>query len=121
MSILGNIIWLIAGGFVCGIGWIIAGVLLCCTIIGIPFGFQLFKYAGLVFCPFGKKIVSNGQITSILLNIFWIIVSGIELAVFHFIIGCLLFITIIGIPFAKQHFKLATLALIPFGSTVVPA
>lgn len=121
MSWLGNLLWFLLGGLVCGLGWIVAGVLLCATIIGIPVGFQLFKYAGLVFFPFGKKIISDGKFSSIILNVLWVCFFGIELCVFHLIFAFLMAITIIGIPFAKQHLKLAQLAFVPFGSSVVKA
>ncbi len=116
MSFIGNLIWFLFGGVLLGFGWIIAGLLWCITIIGIPLGFQCFKIAGVAFFPFGKKIVNNGKPFAFLLNILWICISGIELAVIHFIIGLIFCLTIVGIPFGKQHFKLAQVALMPFGT-----
>lgn len=117
MSIIGNLIWIVFGGFVASLGWLLAGALCCLTIIGIPFGLQCFKIAGLVLAPFGKKI-SLGHIGagSLIGNILWLIFLGWELALGHLIIGLLLCITVVGIPFGLQHFKLAQVALVPFGS-----
>ena len=116
MSFIGNLIWFLLGGFILGLAWIVIGIIACITIIGIPFGLQCFKIAGLAMCPFGKIIENNGKAGSFLLNIIWICIAGIELAIAHFFIGILFCITIIGIPFGKQHFKLAHLALMPFGT-----
>lgn len=118
MSCLGNIIWFIFGGFATGISWALAGVLWCITIVGIPIGMQCFKFASLSFCPFGKQVDYGGGAVSLILNILWIIISGIPLAIEHIAFGIIFAITIVGIPFAKQHFKLAKLALMPFGSTI---
>lgn len=119
MTFLGNIIWLIFGGFAGGISWFIAGCAWCITIIGIPIGLQCFKIAGLSFWPFGKDIVYNGSGISFVVDILWLIISGLPLAIVHVTSGILLCITIIGIPFGKQSFKLAKLALMPFGAEVV--
>lgn len=116
---IGNLLWFLLGGFISSILWAVAGLLWCCTIIGIPIGIQCFKYAGLVCCPFGRDVVNDGSFTSLVFNILWICFSGIELAVWHFCVGLIFCITIIGIPFGRQHFKLAVLALMPFGSHVV--
>lgn len=119
MGCLGNIIWFIFGGLVSGITWILAGCLWCLTIIGIPIGTQCFKLAGLSFFPFGKEIRYGGGTVSFLANILWIIVSGWVLAVEHVCFGLFLCITVVGIPFGLQHFKLAKLALMPFGADVI--
>lgn len=119
MTFLGNIIWIIFGGFAGGISWFIAGCAWCITIIGIPIGLQCFKIAGLSFWPFGKDIVYNGSGISFVVDILWLIISGLPLAIVHVTSGILLCITIIGIPFGKQSFKLAKLALMPFGAEVV--
>ena len=116
MSFIGNLIWFLLGGFLLGLGWIIAGILWCITIIGIPLGIQCFKIAGVAMFPFGRTVANNGGAMSLLLNILWICISGVELAVAHLIIGLLFCITIVGIPFGKQHFKLAQVALMPFGT-----
>ena len=119
MRFLGNVLWLLLGGFLSGLGWLMAGILWCITIVGIPVGLQCFKLASISFCPFGKEIVYNGGAVSFLVNILWFFLSGLELAIGNFLIGCLLCITIIGIPFGKQFFKIAKLALAPFGAVVI--
>ncbi|MBQ3798315.1 MAG: YccF domain-containing protein [Butyrivibrio sp.] len=119
MRFLGNIIWILCGGLISAIGWWIAGILWCITVVGIPVGLQCFKLSSISLDPFGKEIVDEGGAISCLLNILWILFSGIELAVGNFIIGCILCITIVGIPFGKQFFKIARVALFPFGAKVV--
>ncbi|ROR27495.1 uncharacterized membrane protein YccF (DUF307 family) [Mobilisporobacter senegalensis] len=119
MGCLGNLIWFIFGGFVMGLSWLLAGVLWCITIIGIPIGMQCFKFASLAFFPFGKEVRYGGGAGSLLLNILWIIITGIPLAIEAALIGMIFCITIIGIPFGMQCFKIAKLALMPFGSTIV--
>ncbi|MGI6049689.1 MAG: YccF domain-containing protein [Acetivibrionales bacterium] len=119
MRLLGNILWILFGGFLSAILWFIAGVVCCITFIGIPFGIQCFKIASFVLYPFGRDIEIKGfNLGSILGNIIWIIFLGWELFVTHFIAGLILCITIIGIPFGKQHFKLARLSIVPFGSRI---
>lgn len=118
MGCLGNILWFIFGGFITGISWLLVGILWCITIIGIPIGIQCFKLAGLSFFPFGKEVKYGGGAGSFLLNILWIIFSGLLLAIESAVFGLLLCITIIGIPFGLQHFKIAKLALMPFGATI---
>ena len=118
MRIIGNIIWFVFGGFIMALGWLIAGILCCITIIGIPIGLQAFKLAGLAIWPFGKEVVYGGGVGSFILNIIWIIFGGLLLTLCHLFLGILFFITILGIPFGKQHFKLAKLALMPFGASV---
>lgn len=118
MGCLGNIIWFIFGGFILGLSWLLAGILWCITIIGIPIGLQCFKLAGLSFWPFGKKVVYSTSSVSFLVNIIWLIISGLPLALVHCVSGLILCITIIGIPFGMQSFKLAKLALMPFGARV---
>ena len=119
MSCLGNLLWFIFGGFISGLSWALAGCLWCITIIGVPYGIQCFKFASMSFFPFGKEIVYGGGTVSFLVNIIWILVSGIPLALEHVTFGCLLCITVIGIPFGLQHFKLAKLALMPFGDSII--
>ena len=119
MSLLGNIIWLICGGLLSGLGWVIAGALWCLTIIGIPIGLQCFKLATISFTPFGREVIYEGGAVSFLINVLWFLISGLVLALSNFLLGCLLCITIIGIPFGKQFFKIAKLALAPFGAVVV--
>ena len=118
MNLLGNILWLIFGGFISAISWCLAGVLWCITFVGIPIGLQCFKFASLSISPFGKNVQYGGGFGSMILNIFWLILSGIPLALEHLAMGIFLCITIVGIPFGLQHFKIAKLALLPFGAKV---
>lgn len=118
MSIIGNIIWFLFGGILAGIIWYLVGLLWCLTIIGIPVGLQCFKLGRLSFFPFGKDVALSCETTSLLLNIFWLIFGGIELAITHAVFAVILCCTIIGIPFGMQHFKLAKLALLPFGAQI---
>lgn len=119
MNFLGNLIWLICGGLISALLWTLAALLLCVTIVGIPFGFQCFKIAQLVLWPFGKQIeLGNFGVGGLLLNILWVIFLGWELAVAHICIGILLCVTIIGIPFGLQHFKFAKLGFVPFGAQI---
>ena len=119
MRILLNLLWIIFGGLLSAIGWVLAGCLWCITVIGIPVGVQWFKLASISLNPFGKEIVyeKNGA-GSFLLNLIWLIVSGWELALGNAILGVILCITIIGIPWGKQYFKIAKVALMPFGAVV---
>ncbi len=118
MRILGNILWIICGGFISWLLWIIAGCFWCITILGIPIGLQCFKIASISLNPFGKEVETNCEGFSFLLNVLWFFVSGIELAIANFLMGCLLCITIVGIPFGMQFFKIAKVALMPFGTIV---
>ncbi|MBQ8071211.1 MAG: YccF domain-containing protein [Bacteroidales bacterium] len=120
MSFLGNILWLVLGGaLVAGI-YVIIGLLFCITIIGIPFGVQLLKLAGLALWPFGKDVKTKpGEpgCLSVVMNVLWILLGWWEIALVHLFFGILCCITIIGIPFGKQHFKLMLLGATPFGVT----
>jgi uncharacterized membrane protein YccF (DUF307 family) len=118
MSTLGNIIWLICGGLLAGLGYILGGLGLCLTIIGIPFGIQSIKLGFATFTPFGKEVVERKDANStlrIIFNVIWLVLFGWEIAVAHLTSALILAITIIGLPFAKQHVKLVPLALLPFG------
>ncbi len=119
MRFLGNLIWIICGGLLSAIGWWLTGVLWCITVVGIPVGLQCFKLSSISLNPFGKEVEYDGGSVSFILNVIWFLVSGIELALANFLMGCLLCITIIGIPFGKQYFKIARVALAPFGARVV--
>jgi uncharacterized membrane protein YccF (DUF307 family) len=101
-----------------GFSWLLVGILWCVTIVGIPIGIQCFKFAGLAFFPFGKEVSFGGGVVSLLLNILWLIFGGFALAVEAAVIGGLFCITVIGIPFGIQSFKIAKLALMPFGASV---
>ncbi len=122
MNIIGNLIWLVFGGLAAALGYIIGGFVLCITIVGMPWGLQCFKLAGLVLWPFGKKVVSSPNGTgclSLFCNIVWLLCGGLYTAVIHLVFAAILFITIIGIPFARQHLKLVELSLMPFGKNVI--
>jgi uncharacterized membrane protein YccF (DUF307 family) len=121
MSLLGNILWILLGGFIISIEYIIAGAILCISIIGIPFGYQCFKLAVLALLPFGRKLETKPTASGFLrtlFNILWIVTGGLVISVTHLVCALLLALTIIGIPFAKQHAKLATCALTPFGKNI---
>ena len=118
MKIIGNIIWVIFGGLILALEYAICGLIWCITIIGIPFGIQLFKCASLALWPFGREVRNKQNSTGCLstgMNVLWFLLGGIWLALEHVIAGLIFCITIIGIPFGKQHFKLASIALTPFG------
>ena len=119
MSLLGNILWLVFGGLLSGLSWILSGALWCVTIVGIPIGMQCFKLASLSFTPFGREVIYEGGAFSFIVNVLWFLLSGLLLALENFLLGCLLCLTIVGIPFGKQFFKIAKLALAPFGAVVV--
>ena len=119
MGCLGNCIWFLCGGILSGLSWVFNGVLCCITIIGIPLGMQCFKFAGLAFFPFGKEIMYGGGAGSLIANIIWLLCCGIPMAIENACLGLLLCITIVGIPFGLQFFKIAKLALMPFGAEVV--
>lgn len=119
MRLIGNILWFILGGWLSGLLWVISGLFWCITIIGIPYGLQCFKFATLSFSPFGKEVEYGGGAFSTLANIIWLIFFGIWMALDNVIIGIVLCITIIGIPFGKQFFKIARLSLTPFGAEIV--
>jgi uncharacterized membrane protein YccF (DUF307 family) len=122
MSTLGNILWLICGGFFAGLGYILSGLLLCLTIVGIPFGLQSIKLGVATMAPFGKQVVASRDANStlrVVFNLLWLVLFGWEIAVAHLISALLLALTLIGLPFAKQHIKLIPLALFPFGRELV--
>jgi len=122
MNVLGNILWVILGGFIIFLLYLFGSFVLFLTIIGIPFGMQTLKMATLALFPFGKEVRaaerSEGCVY-IALNVLWILVAGIELAITHLVLALLFAITVIGIPFAIQHFKLARLAILPFGNDII--
>ena len=122
MNLLANLIWLLFGGLWTALGYLFGGIVLCLTIVGIPFGLQCFKLAGVVLWPFGKEIVSSssnaGCLTTIF-NLIWILCGGLWVALSHLVFGVLLCLTIVGIPFGRMHFKLIELSLMPFGKRVL--
>lgn len=122
MKFLGNIIWLVFGGIIISAEYLVSSVLMMATIIGIPFGIQTLKLAVLALWPFGSEIrvaQNNLGCLSTIMNIIWFFIGGIWIALTHLVFGVLFAITIIGLPFAMQHFKLAGLALTPFGREIL--
>lgn len=121
MTILGNLLWIVLGGLLLFLEYCATGVVLCCTIVGIPFGFQCFKLAVVALAPFGVQIgdapKADGCL-SVFFNILWILIGGFWIAVTHLVLALVFTITIIGLPFALQHVKLAGLALTPFGREI---
>jgi len=123
MKFLGNIIWLVFGGFAIALEYFVASIAMMITIIGIPFGLQTIKLGILALWPFGSDVVQTEQPSGCLsqiMNIIWFFVGGFWIMLTHIAFGLLFFITIIGIPWGKQHFKMAGLALTPFGRTIKP-
>ncbi|KFJ05975.1 YccF domain-containing protein [Bifidobacterium tsurumiense] len=119
MRFLGNVLWLVLGGLFISIGWAVAGLVLCITIIGIPSGMQAFKMAKLTLTPFGTTVVYGGGTGSFLLNLIWLVLVGLWMAIAYVCAGLLNCATIIGIPFGLQSFKMAKLALFPFGAQII--
>lgn len=119
MRTLGNIIWILLGGIWTALGWCIVGIVFYITIVGIPLGRQAFKMASLTLSPFGKTIVYGGGAPSLIANVFWVLLAGIPMALMYLVAGVLCCVTIVGIPFGLQSFKMAKLAFLPFGSQVV--
>lgn len=121
MNILLNIIWVVFGGFMIAVEYIISSVLMMITIIGIPFGLQTIKLATVALWPFGTKLSNEGWPSGCLagiMNVIWWFLGGFGIALTHLAWGLFFYITIIGIPFGNQHFKLMRLALFPFGKTI---
>ena len=122
MSLLGNILWiLIGGGLPIAIGYLSAGIALCCTIIGIPFGLQNIKIGIFTLIPFGREVSPSPEHSSTLyfmLNIIWLLMAGIWIALTHLFFAFVCGITVIGLPFAIQHMKLVRLSIAPFGMKI---
>lgn len=129
MRLILNILWFILGGFVSVLAWLLAGVLLAITIVGLPWAGAAFRIAGFSAAPFGRQVIDRQLITGredlgtggagLLLNVIWFVLAGWWLALHHLVIAVAQFVSIIGIPFALQHLKLAQIALAPIGKTVV--
>ena len=122
MDLFGNLIWLIFGGLMAALGYFLGGIVLCITVIGVPWGLQCFKLAGLVLWPFGKKVISDSDnmgCLNIFFNLIWILFGGLYTAIVHIVMGAILCLTIIGIPWGKQHFKLVEISLMPFGKRII--
>ena len=112
-----NVLWLVLSGFWMALAYVVAGVLMCVTIIGIPFGIQAFKLAGYALWPFGRALAPTGRRPglSVIGNVIWFILAGWWLAIGHLLTGVALCLTIIGIPLGVASFKMAGAALVPFG------
>ena len=122
MRVLLNILWLLLAGVWMAIAYTVAGLILCITIIGIPFGWQSFKLAGYALWPFGRALVPSAtrhKGLSVIGNVLWVLLAGWWLALLHLFTGILLCITIIGIPLGVASFKMAGAALVPFGKEIV--
>lgn len=122
MNFVGNFIWLIFGGIIIAIEYFIGSIILMITIVGIPFGLQTLKMASIALWPFGRETRVHDRASGclyIFMNVLWLLTGGLWIALTHIIFGVILFITIIGIPFGLQHFKLTSLALSPFGRDIV--
>ena len=120
MRLLLNVLWFVLGGWISGSLWILAGVILAVTVIGLPWTPAAFRIAGFSYWPFGRVVVDgDDRVSSLLLNILWFVLAGWWLALHHIVLAAGLAVTIIGIPFAWQHLKLAILSLTPVGKRVV--
>ena len=122
MKLIGNIIWVVFGGLLISLGYLIGGLVLCLTIVGIPFGVQIMRLGMFALWPFGGEVKPADNVMGclpVLMNVLWIIFGGIEVALTHLTLGVAFCITIIGIPFGLQHFKLMMYAILPFGHRVV--
>lgn len=121
MHTIGNIAWLIFGGLLAALGYVLGGLALCLTFVGIPFGIQSIKIGIATLSPFGKEVVAAENADSplrVLFNLLWIALFGWEIALAHLVSALILTVTIVGIPFARQHIKLIPLSLFPFGRTL---
>lgn len=121
MNLLLNILWFLLGGWLIFLAYLLGGLILCITIIGIPFGIQCFKLSVLGLAPFGREIRETDPpsgLLSVIMNVIWILLPGLELAVIHLVLAAIFAVTIIGLPFAAQHLKMTRMALLPFGFRV---
>lgn len=122
-----NALWVVfGGGFVIALQYLLGGVVLCLTVVGIPFGLQCFKLASLSLWPFGREVADDPTsaatgLFGLLMNLIWLVFGGLSTFLSHVVLGFSLAFTVIGIPFALQHLKLAALSLFPFGRRIVDA
>lgn len=123
MKTIGNILWVVFGGFAIALDYLLSSIVLMLTIVGIPFGLQTLKLGMLALWPFGSKVVKSpaSGCLNTFMTIIWLVLGGIRICLYHFFLGVIFYITIIGIPFGKQHFKLAGIALTPFGREIIPS
>lgn len=130
MNLLGNVLWLLGGGLITGLMWFLAGVLMYCSVIGIPWGRACFVMGYFAMVPFGREAISRRTLygsddlgtglAGLIGNVIWFVLFGFWLALAHVVAAFFWAITILGIPFAIQHLKLGGLAVCPIGQTVVP-
>ena len=118
LSVLFNLIWILTGGWMTALAFLLAGVVFCVTIVGIPLGRQAFKMASLTLAPFGKTVTYGGGAPSLVANVFWVVLVGLWTAIGYAVEGAIFCVMIVGIPFGLQLFKMAKLALCPFGAEV---
>ncbi|MEM1415023.1 MAG: YccF domain-containing protein [Myxococcota bacterium] len=121
MSLLGNLVWLLFGGFLSALGYILGGLAMCLTVVGIPFGIQSIKLGVATLAPFGKELHEQEDADSVLrivFNVVWLVFAGWQIALNHLFWAFVLGITIVGLPFAKQHLKLIPMALLPLGRSL---
>ncbi|HEY1928025.1 MAG TPA: YccF domain-containing protein [Caulobacteraceae bacterium] len=131
MTLVLNVLWFVFGGFAAGLAWILGGLVLAITIVGLPWVPAVFRIAAFSFAPFGRQVVdrawttgrgqAGGGAIGLLLNVVWLVFAGWYIALAHLVVGAAQCVTLIGIPFGLQHFKLAVIALAPVGKTIVPA
>lgn len=124
LRLLLNLLWIICGGFVTALGYFLGGVILCLTVVGIPFGVQCMKLAGVALMPFGKDVrddpaAPGSGVLGTVMNVLWFLVAGLWIALAHVAHAIPLAVSIVGLPFAYQHVKLAVFALFPFGRRIV--
>jgi uncharacterized membrane protein YccF (DUF307 family) len=129
MALILNILWFIFGGWISGLAWLLAGVLLAITIVGLPWTQAAFRIAGFSFAPFGRHVVprrtlgGHGDLGTgslgVVLNVVWVVLAGWWLALHHVVLAVALMLTIIGIPFGLQHLKLALISFAPIGLRVI--
>ena len=121
MKTLGNLLWLLFGGLLIALFYFLVGLVMCITLIGIPFGIQLFKLGRYSLWPFGHELVDGPNepgCVSVAMDLIWILTGWWEVALLHLFFGLLFCITIVGIPWGLQHFKMILPALIPFGKEI---
>ncbi len=129
MRLLLNILWFIFGGWISGTLWLLSGVLLAITVVGLPWAMAAFRIASFSYWPFGRQVVSRAELYrrndlgtgpfGFVLNVIWFLLGGWYLALHHLVLGIGLCVSIIGIPFGLQHLKLAIISLAPVGKAVV--
>ena len=121
MKFLGNILWLVFGGILIALIYYLVSLVMCITLIGIPFGMQLFKLGTYSLRPLGHELVNGPNepgCVSVVMNLIWILCGWFEIAILHLIFGLLFCITVVGIPWGLQHFKMAIASIFPFGKEI---